>query len=124
MDIFSKNSKKAITYADAIEIMAKYPKSYDWIANGGVKTMLIGGAIEAACVTGFTKTKNPVARVAFGTGAAFGMILTAAGGWVMGSEIEAIRWHEEQEALELEPEDYDENEPEEPENEDDSIIIE
>ena len=131
MAILSKRIPNAVKPMDYVQFANEHPDSHSFIQAGITKGMLFGAGLEAACVAGALKTKNPAAKVAFGAGAIVGMLFCAAGGYIMGCELEAAEWIPEEEPVEeFEdeeniPDDFlEEDEPEEPEPGDDGIIIE
>lgn len=121
------NHKEKATIIDkpnwASYLKSTDPSSYYWVDAGLCKCLLVGTAIEAACVTGIRKVKNPVAKAGLVAGAAIGAAITAAGGMMAGAELEAYERETDVEEVEDFEED-DENEDEPEESEDDGVTIE
>lgn len=130
MATLSKRLQRVVKPDEYKKFAETHPESHNLISAGITKGMLFGAGLEAACVTGFVKTKNPLARAVFGVGAGIGMIFCAAGGYVMGCELEASDHLEDitpedatDENVEDELVDVEEGDPENP-TDDDGIIIE
>ena len=128
MAILSKRVPKGGNAMNYVQFANEHPDSHRFIQAGITKGMLFGAGLEAACVEGALKTKNPLAKAAFGAGAVVGMFFCAAGGYIMGCELEAAEYLSDETPEEEEddlPDDFleEEGEPEEPPI-DDGIIIE
>ena len=116
----------AMSQNELKRLREEHPDSYAWVVVGE-KTLVVGAGLEAACVAGALKAKNPVVKAAFGVGAAISMFIAGAGGYIMGTEAEAVIREDEAVRAEQEPIDVEasEGEPEDPDDDpDDGIIIE